>query len=63
MKVLSDEVEATNEELSKMQHVMNNDVVVLTHVKMKHTQLESENTKMFMEAQAGAQKIAEVSFS
>lgn len=42
---------------------MNNDVVVLTHVKMKHTQLESENTKMFMEAQAGAQKIAEVSFS
>ena len=50
----------TDEELSRMQHVMNNDVVVLTHVKTKYTQIDGRNTKMFMEAQSGAHKINEV---
>ena len=53
----------TDEELGRMQHVMNNDVVVLTHVKMKHRQIEAKNAKMYMEAQAGVYKINEVSFS
>jgi hypothetical protein len=39
---------------------MNNDIVVLTHINMKHTQLSAKNTKLFMEAQAGAHKIKEV---
>lgn len=43
-----------------MEHIMNNDVVVLTHVKMKHTQMEGKNTKMFMEAQSGVHKIKEL---
>ena len=59
-QVLSDKMLETEDELARMQHVMNNDVVVLTHVKMKHTQLETTNTKMFMEAQAGATKIKEL---
>ena len=50
----------TRDELSRMKHVMNNDVVVLTHVQMKHTQLEAKNAKMFMEAQSGAHKIKEL---
>ena len=50
----------TDDELSRMKHVMNNDVVVLTHVKMKLSQIEGKNTKMYMEAQSSAHKIKEV---
>ena len=53
-------MEDTGDELSRMKHVMNKDVVVLTHVQMKHTQMEAKNAKMFMEAQSGAHKIKEL---
>merc|ERR1739844_670546 len=59
-QVLSDKMDDTKEELARMENVMNNDVVVLTHVQMKHTQLEAKNAKMFMEAQSGAHKIKEL---
>ena len=50
----------TKEELARMENVMNNDVVVLTHVQMKHTQMEAKNAKMYMEAQSGKHKIKEL---
>ena len=50
----------TDEELARMQDVKNNDVVVLTHVKMKHTQIAARNTKLFMEAQSGVHKIKQL---
>ena len=35
-----------------MEDIKNNDVVVLAHVHLKHTQVETKNAKMFMEAQS-----------
>ena len=56
-QVLSDKLIETGVEISRMESVINNDVVVLDHVKMKHTQVETKNTKMFMEATSGVHKI------
>ena len=40
-----------------MDKIRSNDIVVLSHVQLKHTQVETKNTKMFMEAQSGVHKI------
>ena len=52
MQVLNDKLIETADELSGMEDIKNNDVVVLAHVHLKHTQVETKNAKMFMEAQS-----------
>ena len=52
VQVLNDKLIETAEELSGMEDIKNNDVVVLAHVHLKHTQVETKNAKMFMEAQS-----------
>ena len=58
--MLSDKVEERTDELSKLSQVMNTDVVVLTHVNMKLTEMEETNKKLLTEVEAGNDKIAQV---
>ena len=57
---MSDKVEERTDELSKLSQVMNTDVVVLTHVNMKLTEMEETNAKLKTEVEEGNQKIAQV---
>ena len=50
----------TDVEISRLEDIARNDVVVLDHVEMKHIQLESKNAKMCMEATSGVQKIKQL---
>ena len=59
-KVLSDKVEERTDELSKLSQMMNTDVVVLTHVNMKLTEMEETNKKLQEEAESGNKKLAKV---
>ena len=59
-QVLSDKVEDRVEELAKLDKVMNTDVVVLTHVKIKLKQMEETNAMLAIEAEEGSKTVAEV---
>ena len=59
-QVLSDKLIETDVEISRLEDIARNDVVVLDHVEMKHIQLESKNAKMCMEATSGVQKIKQL---
>ena len=59
-KVLSDKVEERTDELSKLSQMMNTDVVVLTHVNMKLTEMEEANKQLEAEVESGSEKIAKV---
>ena len=58
---MSDKVEERTDELSKLSQMMNTDVVVLTHVNMKLTEMEEANQKLVSEVEMGNEKIARVS--
>ena len=58
---MSDKVEERTDELSKLSQMMNTDVVVLTHVNMKLTEMEEANQKLISEVEMGNEKIARVS--
>ena len=58
---MSDKVEERTDELSKLSQMMNTDVVVLTHVNMKLTEMEEANQKLVSEVEMGSEKIARVS--
>ncbi len=57
---MSDKVEERKDDLARLENIMNRDVVALTHIQMKLSQIEAKNTRMFMEAQSGVHKIKEV---
>ena len=59
-QVLSDKVEERTDELSKLSQMMNTDVVVLTHVNMKLTEMEEANKQLEAEVESGSEKIAKV---
>ena len=59
-KVLSDKVEERTDELSKLSQMMNTDVVVLTHVNMKLTEMEEANKQLEAEVESGSEKIVKV---
>ena len=58
---MSDKVEERTDELSKLSQMMNTDVVVLTHVNMKLTEMEEANQQLVSEVETGNEKIARVS--
>ena len=58
---MSDKVEERTDELSKLSQMMNTDVVVLTHVNMKLTEMEEANQQLVSEVEMGNEKIARVS--
>lgn len=58
---MSDKVEERTDELSKLSQMMNTDVVVLTHVNMKLTEMEEANQNLVSEVEMGNEKIARVS--
>ena len=51
--MLNDKLIETAEELSNMEDIKNNDVVVLAHVQLKHTQVESKVTHYRLDANPG----------
>ena len=59
--MLSDKVEERTDELSKLSQMMNTDVVVLTHVNMKLTEMEESNKNLNVEVEEGNAKIAQAS--
>ena len=59
--MLSDKVEERTDELSKLSQMMNTDVVVLTHVNMKLTEMEESNKNLNVEVEEGNAKIAKAS--
>ncbi len=59
--MLSDKVEERTDELSKLSQMMNTDVVVLTHVNMKLTEMEESNKNLHAEVEEGNVKIAQAS--
>ena len=59
-QVLSDKVEERTDELSKLSQMMNTDVVVLTHVNMKLTEMEEANKQLEAEVESENEKISRV---
>ena len=58
--MLSDKVEERQEELSKLGKVMNTDVVVLTHVKIKLKQMEETNSLLETKVRKSNKNVSEV---
>ena len=54
---MSNKLIETDVEISNLKEIARNDIVVFDHLELKHIQVEAKNTKLFMEASSGAQKI------